>query len=153
MKNFSVELSFDNNDVSNILSKVLSYFGSLGVNCNKWENLLHAMGAPINSQKNITLETAANEIIEEAVPEEGFPHPQRATWDGNQDNKTVWFTTPGGVTVTIYMVEINESIILSVDFNRDSVYLACKLLAQLSLYVDVYKLLAHAALDAAIQLD
>jgi len=49
------------------------------------------------------------------------------------------------------MLETNEGIILSVDFNRDSIYLACKLLAQLSIYVDVYKLLAHAAFDAAIQ--
>jgi len=77
MENFSVELSFDNNDVSNVLSKVLSHFGSLGADCHKWENLLHAMGAPINYQENITLETAADKIIEEAVPEEIFPHPQR----------------------------------------------------------------------------
>ena len=93
-------------------------------------------------RNNVALaRSAAIDIIDGAVPEEGDHHPQKATClategDGS-DHCRILFTTPGGVNLAIYWssnylldgTSRRGAYVLKVVFNRDSKYLAAQMLS------------------------
>jgi len=104
-------------DPARTLAAALQPFGSLRCTRQQAGALLDAIGVPVpldvKPEKSIHVSEAVDDIIVKAVPEEGYPHPQRAI-DWAIDDDHVTLSTPGGVLVTIDRDGIHF------EFNRNS---------------------------------
>lgn len=156
-------------NVPGALHDALGVFGSLKVKPETWAKLLGAMGiAPhhvrayygcdIELGRAAGLDVVCSDLIAEAVPEVADPHPQRAEvsiyedGDSAKDWAVVTFVTPGGVDVILetYRYQDHVSLILTVDFHRDSHYAATMVAAGLAKHFDsAFPILAKAAFEAA----
>lgn len=122
----------------------LSFFGSLAAPREAWARLVHAL----QDGQNGDVLAAADGIAMAAVPEEAFPHPQRADVGVNAAGAAV-FQTPGGVLVSIWAIESGDLGLL-VDFGRESRFAATMLLAGIaSREPSAYQPLALAAAELA----
>jgi len=74
---------------------------------------------------------AAEKIVSEAVPEEGWPHPRRGTV-GEVGGSSAELITPAGVGVTIIISDGTPTV--RWEFARDSRVLAARVLATAFLY-------------------
>ena len=111
------------------LAAALSPMGSLRAGyasgpVSPWPRLLAAIAAV---DKEAALDIAEG-IAREAVPDEDWPHPQRAhiRWEDG----AIVFTTPGGVEVQISAGE--GGAVVHILFRRESRYLAMLILATLA---------------------
>lgn len=160
MQQFTLTIA-NRSDIPAVLAESLQNMGSLAASRSDWASLLRAMGIDLwykyheEAPPQRTVSEAAENVVAVAVPEEGDPHPQRATLAGSCDHNGVAFDTPGGVRVAIFPATIdgatvNTAVDLTVDFGRDSKHLATLLLADMFRRVPAAApLLAEAAQQAA----
>lgn len=117
------------------LARVAGCCGSLDVPYwdDAWRQLAAALLADELSpgEQQADLEIACKTIVEKAVPEEGDPHPQRATFRARVSRAD--FVTPGGVNFSFGYSRMNAAFILEIAFNRESVTLSCDMLTELAM--------------------
>lgn len=154
MEEFSLFVS-NRCDIPAVLSESLRNMGSLAASRQDWASLLQALGVNLwfeyhKEAPRRSLMEAAEAIVTSAVPEEGFPHPERAVALYNQEQGLIAFKTPGGVQVSIAKQAEGQDVQLTVAFGRDSNHLATLVLADLFRRVPAaISLLAQVAQEAA----
>ena len=118
-------------DAAATLAAALSPMGSLACSRAAAADLLRAIGVEVlpylANRPRLSMEEAARRIIEEAVPEEGDPHPRRATVHFDLDRQAVKFLTPGDVCVAVSPWG------LIFDFGRNSQYLSSSIIASVAM--------------------
>ena len=110
-----------------LVSYVLGCCGSLCSPHPYWEDdaPLARLLSSLAAEEIEAAVAAADKLVEEAVPEEGDPHPQRATVEAQV--LALCFTTPGGVLVELTASSTPNEWIVRVDFGRDSQVLAMQM--------------------------
>ena len=144
-------------DVSKVLAATLGNMGSLLASEQSWARFVNALGWEVEEHLKGALpewpdlQAEADRIVAESVPEENFPHPQRAeviTVD-TVGRPTVVFETPAEVEITISASTAGVEV--DIVFNRNSKRLAT-LIASALFALDVKgsaALLACASAEAA----
>ncbi len=120
--------------------KMLAHCGSLAAPYygDGWRDLYAALGEPGEGWEE-TILYRAEWLAREAVPDEAFPHPQRAavSMGYGTSRPSVKFITPGGVTVRISRPDAalhGSPLWVSIDFGRNSLQLAGQMLAQIAIF-------------------
>lgn len=133
------------NDLPKILSESLSVFGSLNAGREDWARILGGLGfeptyeylASFFQEGRWNLRRFADALTIKAVPEEGEPHPQRATFalvPAENQSEGVVFNTPGGVSVLLTFrgrEPVYQILVLTINFGRDSHFAAVQVLSRL----------------------
>ena len=129
--------------------------GSLNASRKAWALILEALGVNVfrylwrNGEPLLSLDEAAKALVAEAVPaasEDAFP----AVVSIDAAKNLVEFFTPNGVMIHGVTEDGSGTVIVFVDFNRDSSFLATMMLAGFLRRVpEAYKLLAEAATELA----
>jgi len=126
------------------------------------EALFDLLNGPDVSMNDI--EAAVRAVVEAAVPEEGDPHPQRASTHvyihmgsdvERYGSAMIWFETPGGVGVYIGVDEsdcatFSQRIEVTVTFNRPSIWLRREIAAAIMPFYSRLAL-AHLAIADAYE--
>jgi len=116
--NTTITFQLDTNDSKayGVLATVMGFFGSLQGHSFLWKRIVKQIKCG-----KWTDNCPAQTLVENAVPDVGEPHPQRAEVGWPSDGSLV-FTTPGNVSVVLWVYE--NKLNVEIDFNRKSVF-AC----------------------------
>ena len=138
MHNININISSrkGQEDLAKALQLGMAPFGSLSVSREAWAKVLGALGLPVFSYlaeagrqgQEMGVAKAVQALAEEAVPEEGDIHLQRALAEEGPANDGATagacFRTPGGVLVEVWVQEsdkaCHDQLAVAVRFNRDS---------------------------------
>ncbi|MFN8391277.1 MAG: hypothetical protein U0136_13375 [Bdellovibrionota bacterium] len=132
MEKLAIEIPFGK-DLAFTVRTVLSTMGSLKASVNAWSDFLIALGASVgasNAQTDIDLNSAAEQIVTEAVQVSSRRDDSPAHCEVDDDGEVLFFT-PHGVEVGFAVWEGAKHVSLEINFYRNSHYLAVAIAAAL----------------------